>query len=154
MVNPKPMWRGNSRWVGRPDCPHHGVQIAALDDDARRRLFLRRHGKGVSRFLGDLLDGKQADGLDQTGLSQKGGSVISNLKIRRIQDESPEMGQANKVSTGEASAYLVFDVLTGASPANLEKCDPDKTVAVVSSSKVPTGSMVRDTSAAFPEWAS
>ena len=100
-----------------------------------------------------LLDGKQADGLDQTGLSQKGGSVISNLKIRQMQADSLELGQANKVSTGEASAYLVFDVLTGSNPANLEKCDPTQTVAVVSSSKVPTGSMVRDTSAAFPEWA-
>ncbi len=99
-----------------------------------------------------LLDGKQADGLDQTGLSQKGGSVISNLKIRRL-DSDGETGTANKVSSGEADAYLVFDVLTGTNPANLEKTDPAKTVAVVSSSKVPTGAMVRDTSADFPEWA-
>ena len=39
-----------------------------------------------------LLDGKQADGLDQTGLSQKGGSVISNLRIRRIADGSGDGG--------------------------------------------------------------
>ena len=100
-----------------------------------------------------LLDGKQADGLDQTGLSQKGGSVISNLKIRRIDPTGELSGRANKVSSGEADAYLVFDVLTGANPMNLEKANPNRTVAVVSSSKVPTGAMVRDTSAAFPEWA-
>ncbi|MCP3989343.1 MAG: indolepyruvate ferredoxin oxidoreductase family protein [Actinomycetia bacterium] len=102
-----------------------------------------------------LLDGKQADGLDQTGLSQKGGSVISNLKIRLMTgDENGEVsGIANKVSSGNADAYLVFDVLTGINPANLDKTDPDRTVAVVSSSKIPTGAMVRDTSAEFPEWA-
>ena len=101
-----------------------------------------------------LLDGKQAHGLDQTGLSQKGGSVISNLKIRRMDDEGGNgAGIANKVASGEADAYLVFDVLTGVSDINLEKCTPERTVAVISSSKVPTGSMVRDKSAAFPEWA-
>jgi len=99
-----------------------------------------------------LLEGKQADGLDQTGLSQKGGSVISNLKIRRVENAG-EFGQANKVGSGEADAYLVFDVLTGTNPQNLEKANPARTVAVVSSSKVPTGSMVRDTSAEFPQWA-
>lgn len=107
-----------------------------------------------------LLDGKRADGLDQTGLSQKGGSVISNLKIRRTDDadgategELTNAGIDNQVTSGQADAYLVFDVLTGSSDKNLEKTDPNRTVAVVSSSKVPTGSMVRDTSAAFPEWA-
>ena len=99
-----------------------------------------------------LLDGKRADGLDQTGLSQKGGSVISNLKIRHAGIDADE-GIANKVAAGEADAYLVFDVLTGTSDANLAKADPSRTVAIVSSSKVPTGAMVRDTSAAFPEWA-
>ena len=109
-----------------------------------------------------LLDGKQAHGLDQTGLSQKGGSVISNLKIRRVGDgagvgdgaDGRALGIANKVASGEADAYLVFDMLTGVSAVNLEKASPERTVAVVSSSKVPTGAMVRDVRAAFPpEWA-
>ena len=109
-----------------------------------------------------LLDGKQAHGLDQTGLSQKGGSVISNLKIRRVGDgegaadplnDGIAEGMANKVASGEADAYLVFDVLSGVSPVNLDKASPERTVAVVSSSKVPTGTMVRDISAHFPDWA-
>jgi len=101
-----------------------------------------------------LLDGKQADGLDQTGLSQKGGSVISNLRVRRIDAETVSAnGRSNKVESGSADAYLVFDMLTGANPANLAKADGAKTVAIVSSAKVPTGAMVRDTSAQFPEFA-
>ena len=113
-----------------------------------------------------LLDGKVANGLDQTGLAQKGGPVLSNLKVRRTGpdggsvsdggDEANKVGaggdEANKVGIGEADAYIVFDLLTGTNPANLDKALADKTVAVVSSSKVPTTSMVRDTSAEFPEW--
>ena len=106
-----------------------------------------------------LLDGKQANGLDQTGLAQKGGPVVSNLKVRRL-GSSPDAngpggsdaGEANKVGTGEADAYIVFDLLSGTNPVNLEKAQAGRTVALVSSSKVPTSAMVRDTSAEFPEW--
>ena len=98
-----------------------------------------------------LLDGKEAHGLDQTGLAQKGGPVVSNLKIRRPDGEL-DLGEANKIATGEADAYIVFDLLSGTNPANLEKAMPGRTVALVSSSKVPTGAMVRDTSAEYPEW--
>ncbi len=100
-----------------------------------------------------LLDGKQAHGLDQTGLAQKGGPVVSNLKVRfEGSDPDEELGEGNKVGTGEADAYIVFDLLTGTNPLNLTKAMPGRSVAVVSSSKVPTGAMVRDTSAEYPEW--
>ncbi|WP_428119088.1 indolepyruvate ferredoxin oxidoreductase family protein [Candidatus Poriferisodalis sp.] len=105
-----------------------------------------------------LLDGKQANGLDQTGLAQKGGPVVSNLKVRRF-GSTPDEGDAggsneaaNKVGVGEADAYIVFDLLSGTNPVNLEKAQAGRTVALVSSSKVPTSAMVRDTAAEFPEW--
>jgi len=103
-----------------------------------------------------LLDGKHADALDQTGLAQKGGPVVSNLKIRPTDpaDTGRALSEGNKISIGEADAYLVFDLLTGSNPINLEKCHPDRTVAVVSSSKVPTGAMIRNTKTAFPQWES
>ena len=107
-----------------------------------------------------LLDGKTANGLDQTGLAQKGGPVLSNLKVRRLgadgdngaADDGAGGDEANKIGVGEADAYIVFDLLTGTNPANLDKTMAGKSVAVVSSSKVPTSAMVRDTSAEFPEW--
>ena len=108
-----------------------------------------------------LLDGKVANGLDQTGLAQKGGPVLSNLKVRRMSSEGGRSNgdagsdggdEANKVGVGEADAYIVFDLLTGTNPMNLDKALPGRSVAVVSSSKVPTTAMVRDTGAEFPEW--
>ena len=52
---------------------------------------------------------------------------MSNLKIRRP-DSELELGEANKIATGEAGAYIVFDLLSGTNPANLEKAMPGRTV--------------------------
>jgi len=93
-----------------------------------------------------LLEGKRVCSLDQTGLSQKGGPVLSHLKILdRPQDIS------NKVGLGTADAYIVFDLLSGATDDNLRHAHKEKTVAVVSSSLVATGAMVRSTATHFPE---
>jgi indolepyruvate ferredoxin oxidoreductase len=94
-----------------------------------------------------LLDGLGANGLDQTGLSQKAGSVVSHLRIH------PEPAEGSGlVGAGEADAYLVFDALTGAAAANLARCAPERTAAVVSSSEVPTGRMVADPAVARPDF--
>ena len=92
-----------------------------------------------------LLEGKQARAFDQTGLSQKGGPVVSSLKI----SEHP-MLTSNKVGAGEADLYLGFDILVSTTPTNLEKASPERTRAVVSTSQIPTGDMVRDTHIHFP----
>ncbi|HSE93866.1 MAG TPA: indolepyruvate ferredoxin oxidoreductase family protein, partial [Methylomirabilota bacterium] len=102
----------------------------------------------VNQILGTaaLLDGKQVRGLDQTGLSQKGGPVVSHLKIYERPEEV-----SNKVGAGEADTYIGFDILVATSPQNLDHARPDKTIAVVSTSKVPTGAMVTSTEVQFPE---
>jgi indolepyruvate ferredoxin oxidoreductase len=102
----------------------------------------------VNQILGTaaLLDGKHVRGLDQTGLSQKGGPVVSHLKIF----ERPEDVSA-KVSAGGADCYLGFDVLVATSPQNLDHARADKTIAVVSTSQVPTGAMVTKTDVHFPD---
>jgi indolepyruvate ferredoxin oxidoreductase len=102
----------------------------------------------VNQVLGTaaLLDGKHVRGLDQTGLSQKGGPVVSHLKI----GEQP-VELSNKITAGSADCYLGFDVLVATAPANLDHARPDKTIAVISSSQVPTGAMVAHTDVHFPD---
>lgn len=83
--------------------------------------------------------------LDQTGLSQKGGPVISDIRL----SSAPITG-SNKASAGRVDVYLGFDLLGAANPKNLQTADPGRTVAVVSTSTVPTGRMVVDPDVAFP----
>jgi indolepyruvate ferredoxin oxidoreductase len=102
----------------------------------------------VNQVLGTaaLLDGKHVRGLDQTGLSQKGGPVVSHLKIA----EAP-LEVSGKVAAGAADCYLGFDVLVATSPLNLDHARSDRTIAVVSTSQVPTGAMVTHTEVHFPD---
>ena len=104
----------------------------------------------VSQIVGvaALIDGRHVVGLDQTGLSQKGGPVISDLRIARR--ESPG---ASKVSAAGTDLYLGLDLLGASTEKNLSVADPERTVAVVSTSAVPTGKMVVDTEERFPELA-
>lgn len=93
-----------------------------------------------------VLDGFHIRSLDQTGLSQKGGAVVSNLKIT-----AAAVDIASKIGRGAADAFLAFDVLTAAEAKNLARANPSRSVAIVSTSQVPTGEMIRDTGVEFPQ---
>jgi indolepyruvate ferredoxin oxidoreductase len=92
-----------------------------------------------------LLENKSLLSLDQTGLAQKGGAVLSNLML--VAD-----GQvtSNKVGMGAADLYLALDALGGMNPINLDRTDPQRTVAVVNTTLSPTGEMIRNNSLLFP----
>ena len=91
------------------------------------------------------LEGKHVIGLDQTGLAQKGGAVISDIKITH----APFKG-SNKISDGRADLFLGFDILNATDPKNLDKCHPARTIAVVSTTQTPTGQMVTNRRNPFP----
>ncbi len=90
--------------------------------------------------------GRQVRSLDQTGLAQKGGAVISDVKI-----SAGEIEQSNKAAAGECDLYLGCDLLVAADAKNLAVADPETTIAVVSTTKVPTGKMVVDKTGPFPD---
>jgi indolepyruvate ferredoxin oxidoreductase len=94
------------------------------------------------------LAGRHVVALDQTGMAQKGGAVVSDIKL----DDRPLTG-ANKAAAGEVDLYLGADLLVAADPKNLATTDPARTVAVVSTTEVPTGQMVADTAQRFPDTA-
>ena len=86
-----------------------------------------------------LMDGKRVLSYDQTGAAQKWGPVLSSLVIA-----AP--GQplaANKVGAGKADLYLAFDLMAAATSANLDRCEPGRTVAVINTSLLPSGEMIR-----------
>ncbi|HEY3956947.1 MAG TPA: indolepyruvate ferredoxin oxidoreductase family protein, partial [Streptosporangiaceae bacterium] len=92
-----------------------------------------------------VIEGREVRALDQTGLAQKGGAVVSDLTVT----DGP-VEQASKLGEGRCDLYLGCDALVAADPGYLKTADPGRTVAVVSSTEVPTGQMVVDTSVAFP----
>ncbi|WP_285493474.1 indolepyruvate ferredoxin oxidoreductase family protein [Actinomadura sp. NBRC 104425] len=93
-----------------------------------------------------FLDGRHVRTLDQTGLAQKGGAVVSDVKVTAAPVE-----QAAKLAAGECDLYLACDALVGADPAHLRAADPARTTAVVSTTEVPTGRMIADPSVTFPD---
>lgn len=101
----------------------------------------------VSQILATaaVIDGKHARSLDQTGLAQKGGAVVSDIKVT---GEPVEQGA--KLPDGSCDLYLGCDPLVATDPKYLAVADPDRTVAVMTTTEVPTGQMVADTAVTFP----
>ncbi|MHB1328492.1 MAG: indolepyruvate ferredoxin oxidoreductase family protein [Gemmatimonadales bacterium] len=145
-----------SKHAAKPSVPTFEIPEASLPEPANKAVsganlyFMGIGGTGVvtvNQVLGTaaLLDGRSVRCLDQTGLSQKGGAVVSHLKISATAEVI-----SNKVGAGEADAYIGFDVLTAADARHLVRARPDRTVAIISSSRTPTGLMVRNAAVGFP----
>jgi len=84
------------------------------------------------------IDGLSVITLDQTGLSQKGGAVVSSVIL------SPQPIEASaKIGYGNADLLLGFDLLGAGSADNLKRAYPSRTVAVVNTAEVPTGDAIR-----------
>jgi indolepyruvate ferredoxin oxidoreductase len=84
------------------------------------------------------IDGISTVTLDQTGMAQKGGAVVSST----ILSERP-IETAARIGYGNAGLLLGFDLLGAASRTNLSCAHPSKTVAVVNTAEVPTGDDIR-----------
>ena len=86
--------------------------------------------------------------MDQTGLSQKAGAVVSHLHLAH---DRSALGSSTVGAAG-ADLYLSGDVLQAAGAAHLEKVRDGRTVAVVERSFTPTAAMLQ-TDAAVPDLA-
>ncbi|GAA1002565.1 indolepyruvate ferredoxin oxidoreductase [Acrocarpospora pleiomorpha] len=110
-----------------------------------RTVLLRMPGIGgtgvvtVSQILqmAAHLDGLHAAGLEQTGLAQKGGPVVSDVRV----SPRPIAGSI-RASRGTADVLIGFDLLGVAADGNLAVVSPGHTVAVVNTAVVPTAAMV------------
>jgi indolepyruvate ferredoxin oxidoreductase len=117
----------------------HPIDPASLPDPDRlpASATIRMPGIGgtgvvtVSQVLATAakLIGKPASSVDQTGLSQKAGPVVSTLSV-------------GEPTPGRVDVLLAFDPLSSATRANLGGLDPTTSVAIVSTSVAPTGRMI------------
>ncbi len=92
-----------------------------------------------------MLDGWELRGLDQTGLSQKAGPVVSDVVLAR-----GERASSNLVGRGQADLLLGFDGLVAASDNAIAATDPERTVAIISHELTPTGRMISEPATPYP----
>jgi indolepyruvate ferredoxin oxidoreductase len=92
------------------------------------------------------LAGRHVVGLDQTGLAQKGGPVVSDLKV-----SVHPVDYAVKLADSECDLYLAADLLTATEPHNLVVAAPERTTAVVSTSRVTPGELIGEPFKSFPD---
>ena len=84
------------------------------------------------------MDGLHVTTLDQTGLAQKGGAVVSHLAL-----SAEPLDAAARISYAAADLLIGFDLLGAAGSANLPRLSPERTVAVVNADETPTFESVR-----------
>ncbi len=134
---PHRRWTSRHRRCGRPT----GRLSSACPGSAAPASSPSR---GSSRWRAHL-DGRYAAGVEQTGLAQKGGPVVADVRIA----DRPVEGTA-RAGRRSVDLLLGFDLLGAASPPNLAVADRERTVAVVNTAAVPTAAMVHDITVAFP----
>ena len=92
------------------------------------------------------LEGKGCATLNQTGLAQKFGAVVSHVRIAATQDRI----HAVRIPAGDADLLLGCDLVVSAGPEALAKLHPDRSRAVVNSHETATSDFIHDRDYAFP----
>ena len=116
------------------------IRIVPEEDFAMRITGIGGTGVvTVAQIVGTaaMLDDYHVRGLDQIGLSQKAGPVVSDLRFSRTTPTS-----TNRLGAGQADLLLAFDQLVAASEKGLLTADPRRTTVVGSTTTTPTGEMI------------
>ncbi|MEM7566136.1 MAG: indolepyruvate ferredoxin oxidoreductase family protein, partial [Pseudomonadota bacterium] len=85
------------------------------------------------------LDGRAPMILDMAGLAQKGGAVLSHVRIGR----APEDVSSPRIVNGGADLLLAADDVVAASKEGITLCRPERTVGVVNTALMPVADFVR-----------
>jgi indolepyruvate ferredoxin oxidoreductase len=124
------------------------LRVVPDDDFAMRITGIGGTGVvTVAQVLGTaaMLDGYRVRGLDQIGLSQKAGPVVSDLRLSRSHPTA-----TNRLGEGQADLLMAFDQLVAASGRGLLTAHPSRTTVVGSTSATPTGDMITHPDRALP----
>jgi indolepyruvate ferredoxin oxidoreductase len=125
------------------------IRIVPEDEFAMRITGIGGTGVvTVAQIVGTaaMLDDYHVRGLDQIGLSQKAGPVVSDLRFSRTTPTS-----TNRLGAGQADLLLAFDQLVAAGDLGLLTADPSKTTVVGSTTTTPTGDMISHLELELPE---
>jgi indolepyruvate ferredoxin oxidoreductase len=135
---------------------HPGPDAIAVDDppatdvDSVAVRLAGIGGTGVvtaAQILGTaaMLDGWSVDGVDQTGLSQKAGPVISDLTLSRNGAR-----RSNAIGAGQADVIVAFDQLVAAADGAVAAGATGRTAVVAATRATPTGAMIAKPEMPYP----
>lgn len=95
------------------------------------------------------LDGLVCRGLDQTGLAQKGGKVVSHIQIAKLPDDI----HSNRIRTGGADLVMGCDMVVTADRDVLGSVYPGSTRLIVNDQPIPVAASTINPDAPFDiEW--
>jgi len=89
------------------------------------------------------LEGKGASVLDFTGFAQKGGAVISHIRI----GQAPQTLHQVRIADGRADAVVACDVVVGTDPRCVRVLAKDRSRVLVNHSEIPSGQFVQNRNA-------
>ncbi|MGE3246849.1 MAG: indolepyruvate ferredoxin oxidoreductase family protein, partial [Beijerinckiaceae bacterium] len=92
------------------------------------------------------IEGKGCGSIDMAGLAQKGGAVLSHIKLSR----SPETIHAIRVAAGQADLVLGCDLIVSGSRKVLAAVRKDRTSVVVNTAEVYPGDFTRNADWSLP----
>ncbi len=144
----KPVRRAAAAPLAADEVPE---PVRQLPDDATfRALLVGIGGTGVVTVdailvTAALLEGRYAVHLDQTGLAQKGGAVVSNLLLSR-----EPIDRANKLGEGEADLALSFDLLATVATDNIKRFSQENTAVVANTAGISPAAVITDSAARMP----
>jgi indolepyruvate ferredoxin oxidoreductase len=91
------------------------------------------------------VEGKGCATMNQTGLAQKFGAVVSHVRVASTQDDI----KAVRIPAGEADLLIGCDLAVAASDESMAKVALERSTAVVNTAEVPTAAFVLDPDAQF-----
>ncbi|HEY6336200.1 MAG TPA: indolepyruvate ferredoxin oxidoreductase family protein, partial [Alphaproteobacteria bacterium] len=124
--------------------------LPALGADPYNILVTGVGGTGVVTIgaligMASHIEGKGVSVLDMTGLAQKGGAVISHVRIA----QKPEDIHSTRIAAGDANLVLGCDLVVAAGSEALGKMRDGLTRVVVNSHETPTGDFTRNPDLVF-----
>jgi len=142
----------------KPEALGHGADFPVLPEPSQPTLERPYNillpgvgGSGVTTVgallgMAAHLEGKGCSVLDQAGLAQKFGPVITHIRIAAAQDDI----YAVRIAAGETDLLLGCDLVVAASEEALAKLNEQIAHAVVNSHEAATAEFTRNPNAEFP----
>ncbi|MCI5059538.1 MAG: indolepyruvate ferredoxin oxidoreductase family protein [Alphaproteobacteria bacterium] len=93
------------------------------------------------------MEGKYCRNLDSTGLAQKGGEVLSHVRISPVRDDL----KTGHIITGGTDLLLACDVVSAVGGTAYETLHPERTRAIVNTNQTPVADFVTNNALDFHE---